>query len=76
MACDGYEHDQRVVTVERIEEHGVPKVTVGIIVEVHRERHRMDVLFANVGRLNNLDPHSFRPETEQGTPPQAVSAAR
>lgn len=68
MACDGYEHGQRVVLVRRLEEYEIPIGTGGIITAVHRELHKIDVLFVKFGQLTNLDPHSFTLEFE-GTPP-------
>jgi hypothetical protein len=72
MSCEGYEHGQRVYAVRRISDHGIPRGTAGVIVDIHSERHTIDVRFAKFGLLKELDAHSFTAEAEE--PPPAVSA--
>ena len=72
MSCEGYEHGQKVYAVERIADHGIPKGTAGVIADVHRERHTIDVRFEKFGLMKELDAHSFTAQEEE--PPPAVSA--
>ena len=66
MACDGYEHDSRVVLIADLLSYNIPKGEEGTVVNVDRIFHKIDVLFAQYGRIDNLDPHSF--ELEEGKP--------
>lgn len=72
MSCEGYEHGQKVYAVRRIEEHGIARGTAGIIVDIHSDRHTIDVRFAEFGLLRELDAHVFTAEEEE--PPPVASA--
>jgi hypothetical protein len=79
MACDGYEHGESVILERPLPESFVRVGSVGRIVEIDSERHRLDVVFVNYGLMRGLDAHCFAayhndPGEGQSTPTPAATA--
>lgn len=63
MSCEGYEHNSPVVLASMIPGLSIPVGAKGLVVEVNREAHKMDVNFVEYGLFRDLDAHSFQPFT-------------
>ena len=60
MACEGYEHGERVELVARIPNQPMIEGSIGEIVSIDSLRHKLDVNFRDYGLIRGLDAHAFQ----------------
>jgi len=61
MSCEGYEHGSVVVLTASLPDVPVLIGTRGLVVEIYRDLHELDVEFEFYGLWKGLDAHSFQP---------------
>lgn len=68
MACDGYEHNSRVILIRDLPNVDVPIGKKGTVVNVDKNQHTIDVEFEMHHVYNNLDPSAFELDEEEPEP--------
>lgn len=59
MACDGFNHRYYVKTLVSLPQWQIEAGTVGVVWEINREMHQMDVFFEGLGVIKGLPAHNF-----------------
>jgi hypothetical protein len=61
MACDGYEHGSPIQLMYLLpEEPNIPVGTIGIVININREGHTIDVNLLEYGIYRNINAHLFQ----------------
>jgi len=68
VACDGYEHNSRVILIRDLPNVDVSIGSNGTVVNVNKDQHTIDVQFDMYQVYNNLDPSAFELDTEEPEP--------
>jgi hypothetical protein len=68
MACDGFNHEQRVILINDLPMHNIYSGEIGTITNIYTTFHIIDVNFEKFGLIYGLDATNFeiydRPSTE------------
>ncbi len=66
MSCDGFDHGMNVRAQKDLVHLGrsIKQGTVGTIEKINRDKHQIDVRFAEFGIVRGLPAHSFGPVAE------------